>query len=174
MPSGGHARSGPRPDPNSGRSARRGFTLIPLPERHDGPAPRYPLMPYAVIETVSADGGRYERRDDAATAAFRERERELWEWAWTLPQASRWAAETWRIQAVAQWVRTSVLCESSQATAADRGSLHRFADQIGMTPAGLKENGWCIPASVEDELKPAAPRTVSSRSRFEVIDGVGA
>lgn len=47
------------------------------------------------------------------------------------------------------WVRTAVICEGSEATAADKNSLHRFADQIGLTPAGLKENGWKIAA---DEL----------------------
>jgi hypothetical protein len=46
------------------------------------------------------------------------------------------------------------LCESADATAADKNSLHRFADQIGMTPAGLKENGWKI---ATDEV--AAKRT---------------
>jgi hypothetical protein len=60
------------------------------------------------------------------------------------------------------WVRTAVICEGLEATAADKGSLHRFADQIGMTPAGLKENGWKIaeapkaaaPAATEDEDDP--------------------
>ena len=45
---------------------------------------------------------------------------------------------------IAMWVRTFVLCESGEATAADRNSLHRFADQIGMTPAGLAESGWAV------------------------------
>jgi hypothetical protein len=50
------------------------------------------------------------------------------------------------------WVRTAVVCEGSEATAADKGSIHRFADQIGMTPAGLKENGW----KIADAPTPAA------------------
>ena len=79
---------------------------------------------------------------------------------------------------VAMWVRTYVLCESSEATAADKGSLHRFADQIGLTPAGLKENGWAIaaadiePAAERDEPRAvAAPR--SARDRFAVVNGGG-
>ena len=58
--------------------------------------------------------------------------------AWALP------SESWRLHSIAMWVRTFVLCESGEATAADRNSLHRFADQIGMTPAGLVENGWAV------------------------------
>ena len=56
---------------------------------------------------------------------------------------------------IAMWVRTYVLCESSEATAADKGSLHRFADQIGLTPAGLRENGWAI---AKDEVAAKAAR----------------
>jgi Ser/Thr protein kinase RdoA (MazF antagonist) len=75
------------------------------------------------------------------------------------------------------WVRTYVLCESSEATAADKGSLHRFADQIGFTPAGLKENGWAI---AKDEVgakradTEAAPKSkASARSRMKVVSGGG-
>ena len=74
------------------------------------------------------------------------------------------------------WVRTYVLCESSEASAADKGSLHRFADQIGLTPAGLKENGWAI---AKDELAAKAaeraepqPRK-SARDRMTMVSGGG-
>jgi hypothetical protein len=43
----------------------------------------------------------------------------------------------------------AVICESSEATAADKNSLHRFADQIGLTTAGLAEMGWKV---APDEL----------------------
>jgi hypothetical protein len=58
------------------------------------------------------------------------------------------------------WVRTYVLCESSEASAADKGSLHRFADQIGLTPAGLKENGWAI---AKDEVAAKAVERAEPR-----------
>lgn len=120
---GARNRSGPQLDPNSGRSDRRGIALDTLPaEGYDGEAPAFPLQ------------------------EVQEREAELWAWAWTLPQAAAWARESWRWHTVAMWVRTAVLCEGSEAQAADKNSLHRFADQIGMTPAGLRENGWKIAA----------------------------
>lgn len=111
-----------------------------------GKPPAWPLMERVVYRWEYEDKRRYQVRDDDATEAVREREAGLWSWVWRTPQASAWAqpSESWRLHTIAMWVRTFVVCESDEATAADKGALHRFADQIGMTPAGLKENGWAI------------------------------
>ncbi|MGH8272466.1 MAG: hypothetical protein ACRESG_09095 [Gammaproteobacteria bacterium] len=154
MPRGGaRNRSGPSADPDSGRSDKRGVVLTALPaEGYKGDPPRFPL-PGCLV-----------------------REDELWTWAWSTPQAAAWAQQSWRWPIVAMWVRTFVICEGSLATAADKGSLHRFADQIGLTPAGLNENGWKI---ADDELAahvhataqaPSKPRK-SARDRMTVVDG---
>lgn len=151
MPRGGaRNRSGPQPDETSGRSERRGIKLDALPsEGYTGPIPDFPL-PKALVWWVYWEGkGQQREVDDNATQVRRDREAELWAWAWRTPQACSWIREQWRWQSVAMWVRTMALCESSEATAADKNSLHRFADQIGLTPAGLKENGWKI---APDEL----------------------
>lgn len=148
MGSGGaRNRSGPAHDPRSARSERRGVKVTALPaEGFDGDAPDFPLPPRLVMRWVQEGKERWQELDAVATAQVAEREAELWAWAWRTPQACAWAmpSESWRLHTIAMWVRTYVLCESSEATAADKGSLHRFADQIGMTPAGLKENGWAI------------------------------
>lgn len=152
---GARNRSGPQSDPKSLRSAQRGFTLTLLPnEGYSGDAPEFPLP-------MSTD-----------------RELTLWAQVWTYPQACEWAVEPWRWNTVAMWVRTFVICEGAEATAADKSSLHRFADQIGLTPAGLKENGWAI-AAIEVGKTPAAPEPeqkpqASARDRFQVVDGGGA
>ena len=174
MPSGGaRNRSGPPPNPNSGRSDRRGLSFTALPAAGwDGDVPRWPLPSrrvYIMVEKVPV-------YDADLTQMVADRERELWEWAWRTPQACAWAqpSESWRLHTVAMWVRTFVICEGSDATAADKGSLHRFADQIGLTPAGLRENGWSI---AKDEVaeraatreKPAAARPKSSRDRMKVV-----
>lgn len=155
MPSGGHARSGPQADPNSLNSARKGLVLTSLPaDGYRGTIPEFPLP---------------------APAARGLREQELWMWAWRSPQATAWIKERWRWHSVAMWVRMAALCESDDATAADKNALHRFADQIGLTPAGLRFNGWRI--TPDQEPKPAAAnKTVapSARDRFKVIDGGGA
>ena len=126
---GARNRSGPPKQEGSRTSERAGFSLTALPpEGYDGEAPEFPLPAVSV------------------------RELDLWTWAWSTPQAAAWSRDPWRWPGIAMWVRTHVICEGSDATAADKGSLHRFADQIGMTPAGLKENGWKI---AEAEKKPS-------------------
>jgi len=174
---GARNRSGPPADPNSLRSAKKASTLTPLPsEGYDGEAPDFPLMPFTVYRWEYEDKRRFQVRDEEATADFRDRELALWEQVWTYPQACAWAQEPWRWQTVAMWVRTAVVCESSEATAADKGAIHRFADQIGLTPAGLRENGWAIS---RDEVaqkrgaKTPAKRS-SARDRMRVVDGNGA
>lgn len=169
MPRGGaRNRSGPQMDEKSGRSDRRGIVLTALPaEGYDGEVPEFPLPPAVVINEYFVDKEKVREVDQGATEARRDREQALWEWAWSTPQAAAWSIQPWRWHSVAMWVRTSALCESSEATAADKNSLHRFADQIGLTPAGLKENGWKIadaqasPAQDADEPEPAAPSNVT-------------
>ena len=72
------------------------------------------------------------------------------------------------------WVRLSVRCEDPEAGAALLGQLHRFADQIGMTTAGLAEMGWKVATDEVAERRGEAksePARTSSRERFEVIGG---
>ena len=143
MSSGGaRNRSGPAANENSERSDRRGYKLTALPaEGYDGDAPAWPLEP-------------------AASAT----ERSYWERAWRTPQACAWSmpSESWRIPTVARWVRLSVRCDAPDAGAAHLGQLHRFADQIGMTTAGLAEMGWKVTVDELSERRdePATPPTV--------------
>src|SRR5690606_36081339 len=113
---GARNRSGPQADPNSGRSERRGIKLTALPsDGYDGDVPDWPLEP-----------------EMTAT------EESYWAAAWRMPQAWAWSqpSEQWRIPSVARWVRLAVRCDELDAGAAHLAQLHRFADQIGMTPAG--------------------------------------
>ena len=179
MPRGGaRNRSGPPPSETSGRSDRRGFKLTALPaEGYDGPVPEYPLRKVPVFYEYFVDKQKVRELDDGATEARWERELDLWAWAWTTPQACAWSmpSESWRIQTIAMWVRTFVICEGPDATAADKNSLHRFADQIGMTTAGLAEMGWKVAvdevAGKREQQGPAAPPKASSRSKLKVVNG---
>lgn len=171
---GARIRSGPRPDPNSERSERRGYTLKSLPaEGYEGKPPRFPLPARQVRVAYTDELGRKRSVvDEAATKAIRRREMAMWRWAWSTPQACAWAlpSQQWRIPMIAMWVRTFVVCEGPDATAADKNSLHRFADQIGLTTAGLAEMGWAIADPVSDEA-PAdiVPARASSRSRIRRV-----
>lgn len=138
MSRGGHGRSGPAPDPSSGRSERRGIKFTALPAAtYDGPVPDFGL-PNAT-----------------------EREVELWAEAWTWPQAWAWSqpSERWRLRSLRMWVRLSVAGEDREVGAALLGQLHRFADQAALTQAGLREAGWAIAVDEVSEKradKPAA------------------
>jgi len=143
MPRGGSRnRSGPPADEQSGRSDRRGYSLTALPsEGYDGPVPEWPLPMH--VDTLPDEPAK--RAFDAAQY-LDDRERELWTWVWRTPQACAWSmpSESWRAQGVARWVRQAAHCESPAAKAADHGQLHRYADQIGLTTAGLREMGWKV------------------------------
>jgi hypothetical protein len=154
VPRGGaRNRSGPSPDPDSGRSDRRGVVLTALPSTgYEGPIPEFPLP--------GVDG----------------RELEVWREAWRTPQAAAWSVQMWRLRTVALWVRWSVRMEAADAGAALGAVVVRLADQIGMTPAGLRENGWRISedetAKRRQQIRPApAPgaRRVSARDRLAVV-----
>lgn len=175
MPSGGHANSGPPPDPNSLKTAKRGLTFTALPaEGYAGEVPEYPLPRVPVYDIWFEGKERHKELDLEATEHRFERELELWAWAWRTPQAAAWAKEPWRGDSVAMWVRTRAICESGDATAADKNSLHRFADQIGLTPAGLAYNGWKIAADQlaekRSEKAPAASAP-SARDRMKALRG---
>lgn len=174
---GARNRSGPKASETSGRSDRRGYSLTALPaEGYEGPAPEFPLPRRVVRRWEFEDKAKFQVVDGEETERIAARELALWEWAWRTPQACAWSlpSESWRLPTIAMWVRTFVLCEGSDATAADKNSLHRFADQIGMTTAGLAEMGWKVAvdevAAKAADRKPAA-RAKSSRDRMSVVSG---
>jgi hypothetical protein len=151
MPRGGaRNRSGPPLDPHSARSDARRVVLSALPsEGWVGDVPDFPLP------MVS------------------ERELELWVQVWRTPQACAWAVAPWRHYIVGQWVRWSVKAEDPEASAALVGAVIRFADQIGLTPAGLKENGWAV--AVDEVAAKATARTEPDESepsrRLRAVSG---
>lgn len=105
-----------------------------------------------------------------------DRELEVWAEAWRSPQACAWSlpSEAWRRRTVALWVRTSVRCEDPEVPASTLAQLHRFADQVGMTTAGLAEMGWRVAVDETAERRssePAAPARSSSRDRLKVVPG---
>lgn len=159
---GARARSGPNADINSARSESRGLSYEKLPASgYDGDVPEFPLPRLEVTSTYFDDGQKLTEVDEGASAERFSRENELWCWAWRTPQAAAWALESWRWQSVADWVRMKAHCETSDASAADRTGLLRLQEQIGLTPSGLKLNGWAI---ARDEV---APRRAEKESESD-------
>lgn len=127
---GARNRSGPAPDPRSGRSDRRGLSYSALPnEGYQGEVPDFPL-PGAL-----------------------ERELEVWAVLWRTPQACAWVREPWRWLNVADLVRLQVRGEALDAPVNIATVVRQLRADLGLTPAGLKENGWAIAAA---EIEPAA------------------
>lgn len=152
MPRGGaRNRSGPQPDPRSLNSAAKGLTLRQLPSSgHTDLAPPWPLPDVT------------------------DRELDVWAEAWRSPQAVAWAEQPWRWRIVALWVRWSVRMEDAEASAALGNVVVRFADQIGMTPAGLKENGWAIGTIADDESAEPQRHLSAVSEMFDAVDAEGA
>lgn len=153
---GARNRSGPQADPNSGRSDRRGFKLTALPATgFDGEVPDFPLPAAAADALIGA------------------RELAIWELHWRTPQASAWFLEPWRWETVAEFCRIKAIVElAPDASAALVDKLRMYRDQIGMTPAGLKENGWAIAHDEVGERREAKePAKASSRDRMKVVGG---
>lgn len=179
MTSGGaRNRSGPGFDPKSGRSDRRGVSLSALPnEGYKGDAPVFPLPEIRRFADVYEDGRKRLELDVRATGAFRERELAIWETVWRTPQACAWAIESWRWETVAEFCRLKAVVElEPDANAALVGQMHRYRDQVGLTPAGLKENGWTIATAQIQPAGPTAPEPAkkSSRDRMRVVRTDGA
>lgn len=147
---GARIRSGPPPNPNSLESDRRkrGFRALPA-EGYAGPVPKFPLPGPTV------------------------REKAVWAWAWATPQATAWADDgAWRADMVAEWVRMKCRAEKRDAPSTVSSEALRLRHQIGLTPAGLKENGWTIAALVTPEpAAQASPAAGSARDRLRVVDG---
>lgn len=162
---GARNRSGPQPDPLSGRSDARGVKLDALPNegRRGEPPLEWPLGSPAVYIDVVVNGKPSRELDAEATAVRAEAEQALWEEVWSYPQACAWELDRWRWNIVALYVRTFLVCAGPEAKAADKSSLHRFGDQLGLTPAGLKENGWAIARSEVDVKR-------SERPKLSVVD----
>jgi hypothetical protein len=120
---GARNRYGPGVDPLSGRSDARGVKFSALPsEGFDGEVPAFSLP--------AASG----------------RELEVWADLWETPQAAAWSLQPWRWDQIADLVRMQVRSEAVDAPVGIYAQVRAARADLGLTPAGLKENGWAIAA----------------------------
>ena len=176
MASGGaRNRSGPQADPMSGRSDRRHFTLTALPsEGFRGDVPEFPLPRATRFEIVFEDKARLKLSDAKATELYRSRELDVWAEAWSTPQACAWSMQSWRWTILAEYCRLKTIVEmDADASAALVGQLHRYRDQLGLTPAGLKDNGWAIAVDeVADKRDEKTVEVAPPARRLRALSGV--
>lgn len=154
MTSGGHARSGPAPDPRSGASDRKGLKFSALPaEGYSGDVPEFP------------------------TPVVFGSELKWWKWAWTTPQAALWATPQWSwvIPAVADWCRLKAQSESVDAPVAVWSAIARREADILLTNDSLLRAGYRVAANELGERREGGgekPRQ-SSRDRLKLAPSVG-
>lgn len=137
MPKGGHAASGPPPDPNALRRDRpidqAGWTKLPA-EGRKGRAPKWPH------EAKPTD-----------------READIWSRIWRTPHAVVWERLGWYDE-VAMYVRCLARAERGTMTAAVE--MRQWSDRLGLNPAAMLRNRWRIS---DDEV--GARRSTAARSR---------
>ena len=148
MPSGGHAFSGPPPDPNALRRNRAtdmaGWTTLPA-EGRTGRPPRWPL------EGQSP------------------REKTLWRELWKRPQAIMWERLDQRYE-VALFARNLARAETPMASVELQKVVRQYLDSLGLSVAGMLRNRWRL-AEQQQPAAAAAPVTArpSARSRLKVV-----
>lgn len=141
------------------------MTALPS-EGFKGLVPEFPLPRVVRYEIVVEDKARLKLPDAAATELYRLRELEVWLDAWATPQACAWSMESWRWMILAEYCRLKTIVEmDADASAALVGQLHRYRDQLGLTPAGLKDNGWAIAADEVAARRDTAPVVVEAPVR---------
>lgn len=162
MPRGGpRVNSGPPPDPNSGRSARRqgDWTVLPF-EGFQGPVPEYPFA----------------ESDFADPSPSINAEQEFWRALWRKPQACMWAH---RVDTVAMYCRTYVEASKPGAPAAYRTLCRQYEDDLGLSTAMMLKLRWKI---AEDETaakraeqaeaeKAKGVKPSSARDRLKAVRG---
>lgn len=131
LASGGvRARSGPPPDPMSFRSESRDWLGLPA-GGFAGEIPEFPL----------AAGERY-----AAELA-------LWDELWRKPQGFAWSQLGLKFQ-VAAYVRAFLESVTPDASAGLKTAVLRMETELGISIAGMRQNGWNISAPEQPADKP--------------------
>ena len=160
---GARNRSGPAPLAGSAQSDKKGYHATTLPQTgYTGKAPDFPLPGL-------------KKDDGTPDLKISRRERDIWRKLWTTPQAVQWVKEEWRWLIVAEMCRIQATVELNPGkSAALVAQLHRYRDQCGLTPAGLRDNGWKIQATAETPvaIKPVDNVVeLSARERFRKAKG---
>lgn len=149
MARGGHAASGPPPDPNA--------------LRRDRPSD-------AATWTHLPAAGRQAETPDWPLPGSTARERSLWASEWRRPQALMWEARGQYLE-VALYVRAVIVAEGRKATASDRTLVLRYMEDLGVSTGGLARNRWVIDRDTgAQQTEQATPATGgSAKERLKLV-----
>ncbi|MER6603923.1 hypothetical protein [Streptomyces parvus] len=147
---GGHAASGPAPDPNAQRRNRKsdaaGWRTLPA-EGRAGDPPEWPL-------TEATD-----------------REWDIWLDLWQKPQALMWE-ELGQVLEVALFARTLAEAEKPDARVDVKKMVRGYLDSMGLSVAGMLRNRWRITPVAEQDAADVVDMTArrpSARDRIKVV-----
>lgn len=147
---GGHANSGPPPDPNALRRDRAAdqASWVTLPESgREGTAPVWPLP--------------------RPTAP----ERRMWEREWQRPQAVMWERLGLGDE-VALYVRTFIRAQGKNAAATLIGRTMQLQESLGLSTTGLARRRWTIGQTTQQQRQKATGTDgKSARSRLTALQG---
>ena len=156
MASGGaRARSGPAPDPDSYRSQGREWFELPA-GGFTGDVPDFPLPRAIQFSSYFEDGKKVTEQDDGATAAVWDAELELWADLWRKPQAHAWLTLGLKFQ-VAAYTRAFLESVRAEAVSGMKTAVLRMETELGISIAGMRQNGWNISTTPAAPSKPVAP-----------------
>lgn len=154
MPKGGHAASGPPPDPNAlvrdRPSDQATWTALAADGRAGAEPPPWPLL---------------EQTD---------REDEVWTDLWTKPQAVMWALLDQRYE-VALFCRVLGRAEQPTASVELQKVVRQYLDSLGLSVQGMLRNRWRIvdpvtlPGAGNTSRPAGEPVRESARSRLKVV-----
>lgn len=150
MPKGGaRSRSGPAPDPEALRRERDAgeWTILPA-EGRQGATPDWPLLGQS------------------------DRETELWDRLWKMPQALMWERYDQELE-VALYVRRLAEAELPDSAVNLSTLVRQMADSLGLTSPGMRANRWRIDRPAEEDGSPSGPTLTiaptSARARLRAM-----
>lgn len=144
MPSGGHARSGPAPDPNALRRDRKGdkdWQTLPARDSDAG-VPEWPFP-----ESVGS-------------------ELELWGYLWRKPQAGMWELLGLERQ-VALYVRTAIRAAEPDVPVSILPHVLRMEAELGLSTVGMNALRWKFAADEVAEWREDGPRRAKASDDLE-------
>lgn len=147
MARGGHARSGPAPDPLSRTSLVNGREFTVLPLVHDVQVPEFGL-------------------GEASNA-----ELQLWAEVWRKPQAVMWE-RLGLVSQVALYVRAFVRASDPAGSVSLITPVLRMEAELGISTSGMLQNGWVIETPAADGTVEASPGVKRRTSTGSWLSGV--
>jgi hypothetical protein len=125
--------------------------------------PAFPLAKEPVYYEYFEDKKKIREYDEDATEALREQEIALWKVLWRRPQAAAWNELGLKYQ-VAAYVRSFLGSVKVDAPAGLKTAVLRMETELGLSVAGMRQNGWRIGAGVKASEAPSDPSPTARRT----------